>query len=55
MVKRAGYDTITEVIKKKIPNPDKFITANEFNKLTKEHFAGRLKQAKLATKDYISD
>ena len=36
-------------------NNDKDITANECNKLTKENFAERLKQAKLATKEDIAD
>ena len=34
----------------KIPNHDKYITSPEFNKLTAESFAARLKQANLVTK-----
>ena len=34
---------------KKIPNLDKYITTQEFNKLTAENFAAILAQAKLAT------
>ena len=34
----------------KIPNHDKYITTPEFNKLTAENFAARLKQANLVTK-----
>ena len=36
-------------------NNDKDITANECNKLTKENFAERLKQAKSAAKEDIAD
>ena len=34
---------------KKIPNHDKYITTNDFNKLSRTIFDKRLKQAKLAT------
>ena len=37
-------------VENKIPNHDKYITTLEFNKLTAENFAARLKQANLATK-----
>ena len=36
-------------ILKKIPNHDKYITTNDFNKLSHTIFDKRLKQAKLAT------
>ena len=44
-------------IEKKIldHNHDKYITTHEFNKLTEDFFAAILAQAKLATKDDISD
>ena len=34
----------------KIPDHAKYITTPEFNKLTAEHFAARLKQVNLVTK-----
>ena len=40
---------------KKIPDQYKYITTTEFNKLTKEYFAERLKQVNLASKTDISD
>ena len=44
-------------IEKKITyhNHDKYITAQEFNKLTAEKYAARLKQANLASKTDIAD
>ena len=48
-------DKKIEDIEKKIPDCDKYITTQEFNKLTSEAFAERLKQAKLGTKDDIAD
>ena len=42
-------------ILKKIPNRDKYITADEFNKLKKETFPERLKQANLARNTGIAD
>ena len=54
-VKNAVYDKKIEDILKKIHSHDKYITTNECNKLTKENFPERLKQAKLATKDDIAD
>ena len=51
LVKKADYNTKIDKTEKKIPNRDKYITTKEFDKITAEHFAGRLKQAKLATKD----
>ena len=42
----------TKIIKidNKIPNHDKYMTPSEFDKLTAESFAARLKQANLVTK-----
>ena len=37
-------------VENKIPNHNKYITTPEFNKLTAELFAARLKQANLVTK-----
>ena len=37
-------------VENKIPNHDKYITTPEFNKLTPESFAARLKQADLVNK-----
>ena len=37
-------------IQNNIPNHDKYITTQEFNKLTPENFKERLKQANLVTK-----
>ena len=34
---------------------DKYITTQEFNKLTAQNFAARLKQANLLTKTYFDD
>ena len=36
-------------------NHDKYITTLDFNKLTSEHFAARLKQANLASKIEIAN
>ena len=43
--------------KKKITDHDhdKYITTQEFNKLTSEHFAAKLAQANLASKSDISN
>ena len=37
-------------VESKIPNHNKYITTSEFNNLTAENFAARLKQANLVTK-----
>ena len=57
LVKKTDYNTKMFKIEKKTLNHnlDKYITTQEFNKLTKENFAARLKEAKLATKDDIGD
>ena len=44
LVKKPTTIKKIEDIEKKIPNHDKYITTNEFHKLTREHFAERLKQ-----------
>ena len=56
-LKKTDYNTKMFKIEKKTLNHnlDKYITTQEFNKLTKESFAARLKEAKLATKDDIGD
>ena len=55
--KKADYVTKGIAIGKKITehNHDKFITTPEFNKLTSENFASRLKQTSLASKSDIVD
>ena len=53
---RSGLVTTTVLntkiseVENKIPNHNKYITTPEFNKLTAELFAARLKQANLVTK-----
>ena len=54
LVKKADYNTKIDEVEKKIPNHDKYITTQEFNKLTTENFSERLKQANLASKNDIS-
>ena len=41
-------------VENKIPDHSKYINAPEFNKLTAEHFSGRLAQENLASKNYIA-
>ena len=57
LVKTVDYDTKIGEIEKKIldHNHGKYITTQEFNKLTAENFATRLAQAKLATETRIDD
>ena len=52
LVKKADYDTKIGEIENEIldQDHDKSTTTQEFNKLTVENFATRLKQARLATK-----
>ena len=45
-----ALNTKISEVENKIPNPDKYITTPEFNKLTSENFTARLKQASLVTK-----
>ena len=52
LVKKSDYGTKISGIEKKILDHDhsnKYITTQEFNKLTAENFKARLKQANLAT------
>ena len=53
--KKAAYNTIILEIEKEIPDHDKYITSVEFNKIRKEHFAERLKEAKLASKNELEN
>ena len=55
--KKADYDTKISEIEKKTTDNDhhKYVTTQEFNKLTSENFAARLKQANLATKTDVDD
>ena len=50
-----NHDTKIKEVENKIPNHAKYITTSEFNKLTKENFDERLKQANLASKNDIDD
>ena len=54
-LKKAEYEAKTEETEKKIPNQDIYITIKKNNKLTKENFAERLKQAKLATNTNLAN
>ena len=53
---KADYNTKVNKIKKNITDHDhdKYITTQEFNKLTSEKFAARLVQAKLGSKNNIA-
>ena len=55
--KKKDYNTKISDIEKKVSdhNHDKYISAPEFNKLTTEVFAERLKQANLVTKSDFDD
>ena len=57
LVKKAGCNMKIAEIEKKIlyHNHGKYITTEEFNKLTADNFAPRIAQAKIATKDDIAD
>ena len=57
LVKKTDYNTKISELEKKLTdhNHDKYITTPEFNKLTAENFAARLKQANLVTKTYFDD
>ena len=56
-LKKPDYNTNSQEIKKKITdhNYDKYITTQEFNNITSEHFAARLAQVNLASKNDIAD
>ena len=56
--KKSDYNTKINEIEKKIADHDhsnKFITTQEFNKLTLDNFAARLAQTNLASKNDIAD
>ena len=56
LVKKTNYNTKINEAEKKITDhghSNKYITTQEFNKLTSENFAARLKQAKLESKSDI--
>ena len=58
LVKKTGYSMKSNAIKKKITDHDhsyEYITTPEFNNLTAENFAARLKQANLTSKSDISN
>ena len=57
LVKKTDYNTkISEIETKRTDhNHDKYITNAEFNEVTTENFAGRLKQANLETKTNFDD
>ena len=58
LVKKSAYNKKINAIEIKIADHDhsnKYITTPEFNKLTAENFAARLKQTNLASKSYIAD
>ena len=50
LIREADYNTNIDEIEKKIPYYRKYIITPEFNNLTAEHFAERLKEVKLANK-----
>ena len=58
LVKETDYNTNINEIKNKITTDhdhDKYITAQEFNKLTLDNFAARLAQANLAIKSDVTN
>ena len=55
LVKKADCDTKIEDIEEKVSNYGKYIISIEFNKLTKENFSERLKQAQLATNNDLNN
>ena len=57
LVKKTDYNTkVTEIKNRLIDhNRGKYITTPEFNRLTAENFAARLKQANLVTKTDFDD
>ena len=50
LVTTTVLNTKISEVENKIPNHDKYITTPEFNKLTAENFAARLKQSNLVNK-----
>ena len=56
LVKKIDYNTkISEIENKTTTDHDKYITNQEFNRLTMENFTARLKQANLASKNDIAN
>ena len=55
LVTATALNTKLSSVENKIPNHDKYITTLEFNKLTAESFAARLKQADLVNKTDFDD
>ena len=47
-------NTALTAVENKISDQSKYITTQEFNKLTAENYIGRFKQANLLSKNYIS-
>ena len=58
LVKKIDYNTKISETENKIPTDhdhDKYITTEEFNKLTAESFTAILKEANVASKKYIAN
>ena len=56
LVKKTDYDTkVNEIEKKTEHSHDKYITTQEFNKLTEENFTARLAQANLVKITYFDN
>ena len=55
LVLKHDYNTEVAEIERKTFDHDKYITTPEFNKLTKENFDERLKQANSASKNDIAE
>ena len=53
LVKKANCGTKVEDIKNKVPNYDKYVSANDFNELTKQHIPKRLKQETLISDHFF--
>ena len=51
LVTTTVLNTKVSEVENKMPKYERYITASEFNKLTAESFAARLKQANLVTKN----
>ena len=54
LIKKADNDTKIEDITKKVPNHNKYVTNNNFNKFPGAIFDERLKEAKLATNNCLN-
>ena len=58
LVKKTDYNTKVSEVDNKVNTDhdhDKCITSQKFNKITSEKFTARLKQANLASKNYIAN